>query len=133
MARRLLVDEVLKRAFVDAYLRYEIGFAQFTTSVTTQAGEADQQARYWEFTEAQHAFLQSARELARSLSEQQMAPPLETTHVLGPDEREGWVEPPDEPIHAPEPEPASEPDGAQEQAGRGRPSRRRSFLFRGSI
>ena len=70
MARRLLVDEVLKRAFVDAYLRYEIGFAQFTTSVTTQAGEADQQARYSEFTEAQHAFLQSARQLAQSLSEQ---------------------------------------------------------------
>ena len=129
------MDEVLKRAFVDAYLRYEIGFAQFTTSVTTQAGEADQQARYWEFTEAQHAFLQSARELARSLSEQreqQVAPSQEARHVLGADESEDWAEPPDDSLNAPKPEPASEPGGAQEQAGRGRPSRRGSFLFRRS-
>ncbi len=31
------MDEALKRAFTDAYLRYEIAFAQFTTSNSARA------------------------------------------------------------------------------------------------
>ena len=70
------MDEALKRAFTDAYLRYEIAFAQFTTSNSVRAQEGEQQARYRELADAQYAFFQAASRLARSLSGQ-AAPPQE--------------------------------------------------------
>ncbi len=64
------MDGALTRAFTDAYLRYETTFAQFTTSNNAAAAEADQRARYREFADAQQAFLEAARRLARDLLEQ---------------------------------------------------------------
>jgi hypothetical protein len=78
------VDEALKRAFTDAYLRYEIAFAQFTTSNSVGAQEGEQQARYRELADAQYAFFQAASRLARSLSGQ-AAPPQEKRATAGDD------------------------------------------------
>jgi hypothetical protein len=64
------VDEALKRAFTDAYLRYEIAFAQFTTSNSVRAQEGEQQARYRELADAQYAFFQTKR-ICRRRSEPQ--------------------------------------------------------------
>ncbi len=117
------MDEVLKRAFVDAYSRYETSFAQFTTSNNAGAEEAEQQARYREFADAQHAFLQSAHRLARTLLEQteeQVDPSRDATHAPEPEERSDGVELPGEP----------EPDGSQRDDTE--PARKRSFLLRRS-
>ena len=78
------MDEALKRAFTDAYLRYEIAFAQFTTSNSVRAQEGEQQARYRELADAQYAFFQAASRLARSLSGQ-ADPPQEKRATAGDD------------------------------------------------
>jgi len=65
------MDQGLKRAFMDCYLRYEISFAGFTTANSTGAAEAEQQTRYREYADAQQAFLQAAHHFARSLLDQQ--------------------------------------------------------------
>ncbi len=78
------MDEALKRAFTDAYLRYEIAFAQFTTSNSVRAQEGEQQARYRELADAQYAFFQTASRLARSLSGQ-ADPPQEKRATAGDD------------------------------------------------
>ena len=126
------MDDALKHAFTDACLRYETAFTQFTTANSAGAGEVEQQSRYREFADAQHAFLQSAHRLARSLLEQaeeQEDPPQDTTHTPELDGRSDWMRPPDEPTDAPEPEPALEPRKPQEQEIRGRPARRGFFRF----
>ncbi len=98
------MDEALTRAFTDAFLRYETTFAQFTTSNNAAAAEADQRARYREFADAQQAFLEAARRLARDLlerNEEQAAslPALkrEPDHLLD------RTAPPDELREAPDP------------------------------
>ncbi len=72
------MDEALRRAFTDAYVRCEISFGQFTASNTAQAAEAEQQARYRELAAAQESFLLVARQFAGSLlrqAEEVAAPP----------------------------------------------------------
>ncbi len=130
------MDEALTRAFTDAYLRYETTFAQFTTSNNAAAEEAGQRARYREFADAQQAFLEAARRLARTLLEQtedQAAPPpapeLEPDHMLDktdlpdePEEASDLDSPSPDPI-SPEPLPetveAQEPDVSTRRARAG--------------
>ena len=64
------MDEALKRDFTDAYLRYEIAFAQFTTANSVRADEIEQQAQYREFMDAQQRFLQAANRFAQNLLKQ---------------------------------------------------------------
>jgi hypothetical protein len=75
--RRLALNEALTRTFRDAYLRREIAFAQFSTSNSARADDAEQQTRYQEYADAQHAFFEAANVLARNLLNQGDAPQIE--------------------------------------------------------
>jgi hypothetical protein len=113
------VDEVLKRAFVDAYLHYETTFARFTTSNNAGVEEAEQQACFREFADAQHTFLQSAHRLARGLLEQ-TDPSRDATYASEPEERSDGLELP------------GEPKSDWPQRDDAEPAHRGSFLFRRS-
>jgi hypothetical protein len=137
------MDEALSHTFRDAYRRYELAFAQFTTSNNAGAAEADQQARYREFADAQHAFLQAAHRLARSLLEQTQGQAALTQAT--PPELEGApslerTDPPEEPLDAlvqdpPDPElitlePGSEMSGSNKQDASEKPVRAGFLRFK---
>ena len=120
------MDEALKRAFTDAYLRYEIAFAQFTTSNSVGAQEGEQQARYRELAEAQYAFFEAASRLARSLSGQADPPPEKRATAEGDlGTSQETVAPSDQSEHEPEPLPImTSEEGVSEK-----PQRTRWFGF----